>query len=309
MLTHRNFLSEVRGILTAAIGQAVAKPGNRILTFLPLAHVLARAVSLAVFEGGAAQAHWAEFGTVSGQFTRYSPHMILGVPRVFEKVRDAAAGKAAAGGKLNAAIFQFAEETAIAYSESLDHGGPSLFLKAKRTMADRLVYGKLREAMGGECQMAISGGGALSIKLGHFFRGVGVPIYEGYGLTESTAAHTVNMPGSQKIGTVDCPWAATVFVSPRTARSNCAAGSSSTVTGATRRPPPTHSTTVGSAPATSVRSTPTDTPPSPDARRTSSSPPAARTSLRALSKTGCVLTPSCHRLSSSATDARSSRLC
>nr|WP_206040297.1 long-chain fatty acid--CoA ligase [Rhodococcus sp. HNM0563] len=205
ILTHRNFLSEVRGILTAPIGQMAAKPGNRILTFLPLAHVLARAVSLASFEGGAAQSHWSDFGTVSSQFSRYSPHMILGVPRVFEKVRDAAAGKAAAGGKLNAAIFQFAEDTAIAYSESLDHGGPSLFLKAKRTMADKLVYGKLREAMGGECQMAISGGGALSTTLGHFFRGVGVPIYEGYGLTESTAAHTVNMPGSQKIGTVGQP--------------------------------------------------------------------------------------------------------
>ena len=204
MLTHRNFYSEVRGILTASIGE-VAKPGSRVLTFLPLAHVLARAVSLAVFEGGAAQAHWSDFGTISAQFERYAPNTILGVPRVFEKVRDAAARKAAAGGRFNAAIFAFAEETAIAYSESLDRGGPSFALKAKRNMADKLVYTKLRQAMGGECWFAISGGGALSPRLGHFFRGVGVPIYEGYGLTESTAAHSVNVPGAQKIGTVGQP--------------------------------------------------------------------------------------------------------
>ncbi|MBH0120437.1 long-chain fatty acid--CoA ligase [Rhodococcus sp. CX] len=204
ILTHRNFLSEVRAILTSAVG-AVAKPGNRGLTFLPLAHVLARAVALALFECGAAQSHWSDFSTVSAQFERYSPNIILGVPRVFEKVRDAAAGKAAAGGKLNASIFRFAEETAIAYSESLDQGGPSLALKAKHAMADKLVYSKLRAAMGNDCWYAISGGGALSPKLGHFFRGVGVPIYEGYGLTESTAAHSVNMPGAQKIGSVGQP--------------------------------------------------------------------------------------------------------
>ena len=204
MLSHRNFLAEVRAILTSDIG-AVAKPGNRGLTFLPLAHVLARAVSLALFEAGAAQAHWSDFSTVSTQFARYSPNIILGVPRVFEKVRDGAAAKAAAGGPLKAAVFGFAERTAIAYSESLDHGGPSLVLKAERTLADKLVYSKLREAMGDECWYAISGGGALSPRLGHFFRGVGVPIYEGYGLTETTAAHSVNAPGSQKIGTVGRP--------------------------------------------------------------------------------------------------------
>lgn len=204
MLTHANFLSEVRSILTSSVG-AVAKPGNRGLTFLPLAHVLARAVSLALFESGAAQAHWSDFATVSAQFTRYSPNIILGVPRVFEKVRDAASAKASAGGPVKAAIFAFAEETAVAYSESLDRGGPSLLLKAKHSMADTLVYSKLRAAMGNECWYAISGGGALSPKLGHFFRGVGVPIYEGYGLTETTAAHSVNTPGAQKIGTVGRP--------------------------------------------------------------------------------------------------------
>ncbi len=204
ILTHRNFLSEVRGILTASIGK-VAVPGNRVLTFLPLAHVLARAVSLATFEAGASQAHWSDFATITTQFERYKPNTILGVPRVFEKVRDGAARKAESGGKIPGAIFAFAEATAKEYSQALDNGGPSLILKAKHAVADKLVYSKLREALGGECWFAISGGGALTPELGHFFRGLGVPIYEGYGLTETTAAHCVNVPGAQKIGTVGQP--------------------------------------------------------------------------------------------------------
>ncbi|WP_305094476.1 long-chain fatty acid--CoA ligase [Prescottella sp. R16] len=204
ILTHRNLLSEVRGILNASIGD-VARPGNRMLTFLPLAHVLARAVSLAMFEAGGIQAHWSNFGTVAGQFERFRPHVILGVPRVFEKVRDAAAASADRGGRIPRAIFAFAEDTAVAYSEALDAGGPSWTSKVRHAVADRLVYRKLRAAIGDECWWAISGGGALMPRLGHFFRGAGIPIYEGYGLTESTAAHCVNVPGQQKIGTVGRP--------------------------------------------------------------------------------------------------------
>ncbi|MFX1786079.1 AMP-dependent synthetase/ligase [Prescottella equi] len=204
ILTHRNFLSEVRGILVASIGE-VARPGNRMLTFLPLAHVLARAVSLAMFEAGGIQAHWSNFGTVAEQFERFRPNVILGVPRVFEKVRDSAAHTASKGGPIARAAFAFAESTAIEYSESLDAGGPSFLLKARHALADRLVFRKLRAAMGDECWWAISGGGALMPRLGHFFRGAGIPIFEGYGLTESTAAHCVNVPGEQKIGTVGRP--------------------------------------------------------------------------------------------------------
>ncbi|WP_430335556.1 AMP-dependent synthetase/ligase [Rhodococcus sp. ACT016] len=204
ILTHRNFLSEVRGILSASIGE-VARPGNRMLTFLPLAHVLARAVSLAMFVAGGTQAHWSNFGTVAGQFQRFRPHVILGVPRVFEKVRDSAAHAAEKGGRIPQAVFVFAETTAVAYSEALDAGGPSLRLKLYHAVADRLVYKKLRAAIGDECWWAISGGGALMPRLGHFFRGAGIPIYEGYGLTESTAAHCVNIPGQQKIGSVGRP--------------------------------------------------------------------------------------------------------
>lgn len=203
VLTHRNFLSEVRGILASSVGD-VARPGNRMLTFLPLAHVLARAVSLAMFEAGGTQAHWSSFGTIVGQFARFRPNVILGVPRVFEKVRDAAAQQAS-GSPLKKRIFAFAETTAVEYSEARDTGTPSLQLRAKHAVADRLVYSKLRSVLGGQCWWAISGGGALMPRLGHFFRGVGVPIYEGYGLTESTAAHSVNVPGAQRIGSVGQP--------------------------------------------------------------------------------------------------------
>ncbi|MFF0818416.1 AMP-dependent synthetase/ligase [Rhodococcus sp. NPDC003318] len=203
VLTHRNFLSEVRGILTASIGD-VARPGNRMLTFLPLAHVLARAVSLAMFEAGGTQAHWSNFGTIVGQFERFRPNVILGVPRVFEKVRDAAAQQASAS-PVSKRIFAFAEATGVEYSDALDTGGPSVLLRVKHAVADRLVYSKLRAVLGGECWWAISGGGALMPRLGHFFRGVGVPIYEGYGLTESTAAQCVNVPGAQRIGSVGRP--------------------------------------------------------------------------------------------------------
>ncbi|MGW4482059.1 AMP-dependent synthetase/ligase [Rhodococcus triatomae] len=204
VLTHRNFLSEVRGILAARIGE-VARPGNRMLTFLPLAHVLARAVSLAMFEAGGAQAHWSHFGTIVPQFGRYRPNVILGVPRVFEKVKDGAAQQASAGGAVTKRIFDFAESTAVAYSEALDSGRVPILLRLKHFVADKLVYSKLRAVLGGDCWWAISGGGALMPRLGHFFRGVGVPVYEGYGLTESTAAHCVNVPGAQRIGSVGQP--------------------------------------------------------------------------------------------------------
>nr|WP_206038145.1 long-chain fatty acid--CoA ligase [Rhodococcus sp. HNM0569] len=203
VLTHRNFLTEIRGLLSAPVGR-VAVPGHRTLTFLPLAHVLARAVSLAMFEAWVVQAFWSDFATVTGQFARFRPHTVLGVPRVFEKVRDGAA-RAANSSPLRARAFAFAERAAIEYSRALDDVGPSAGMRVRRRVADRLVYRSLRSALGGECWWAISGGGALSPELGHFFRGVGIPVYEGYGLTETTAAHTVNGPGAQKIGSVGPP--------------------------------------------------------------------------------------------------------
>lgn len=203
IITHRNWLAEARGLLTNPIG-AIAVPGSHVLTFLPLAHVLARAVSLAVTIGGASQNHWSDFSTITIEFARSRPNLILGVPRVFEKVRNAAAAKASAN-PVQAAVFAQAEATAIEYSKALDlPEGPSRLLKARHAIFDKLVYSKVRAAMGGDVKYAITGGSAMSPDLLHWYRGLGVPVYEGYGLTEVAAAAAVDFV-DQTIGTVGPP--------------------------------------------------------------------------------------------------------
>ena len=204
-LLHSNWLGEARAILTNPIG-GIAVEGNRALTFLPLAHVLSRAVSLAATLGGATQSHWSEMATLVPEFARAQPHLILGVPRVFEKVHAGVKAKAVDGGGIGAKIFPLAEKTAVEYSKALDtKQGPGALLKAKRAVFDKLVYGKVRAAMGGSLQYCISGGSALNPELMHFFRGIGVRIYEGYGMTETTAAIAVNFEPDNIIGTVGKP--------------------------------------------------------------------------------------------------------
>ncbi|PXX68870.1 long-chain acyl-CoA synthetase [Nocardia tenerifensis] len=201
MLSHANLWAESRsdGI---ALGTFI-RPGKKTLMFLPLAHVFARAVALVAFDAKVTVAHTSDWSTLVDQFGTYRPHFILSVPRVFEKVFNSAKQKAHDGGK--GKIFDAAAETAIAYSESLDKGGPGLVLKLKHALFDKLVYSKLRTALGGQCEAAVSGGGPLGARLGHFFRGVGVTIYEGYGLTETTAAITVNTPENIRVGSVGKP--------------------------------------------------------------------------------------------------------
>ncbi|WP_049147722.1 AMP-dependent synthetase/ligase [Corynebacterium striatum] len=204
MLTHRNWLAETLGLLTNPIG-GIAVPGNHVLTFLPLAHVLARAVSLAGAMSGASQNHWSDFSTITIEFQRSRPNLILGVPRVFEKVRNGAAAKAKDGGAVKGAIFRESEKVAIEYSRALDTAeGPDRVLRAKHKLFDRLVYSTIREAMGGEVKYCITGGSTMSHDLLHWFRGIGVTIYEGYGLTEVAAAAAVDFE-NQKIGTVGPP--------------------------------------------------------------------------------------------------------
>ncbi|WP_066589244.1 AMP-dependent synthetase/ligase [Corynebacterium provencense] len=204
-LLHSNWLGEVRAILTNPIG-GIAVEGNRGLTFLPLAHVLSRAVSLATTLGGATQSHWSDMSTLVPEFTRAQPHLILGVPRVFEKVHAGVKSKAVDGGGVGAKIFPLAEKTAVEYSKAVDTPeGPGRLLRARRALFDRLVYRKVREALGGALQYCISGGSALNPELMHFFRGIGVRIYEGYGMTETTAAIAVNFEPDNIIGTVGKP--------------------------------------------------------------------------------------------------------
>lgn len=204
ILTHANWLAEARGLLTNPIG-AIAVPGSRVLTFLPMAHVFSRAVSLAVAIGGATQNHWSDFSTLSIEFQRSRPNLILGVPRVFEKVRNSAAQKAADGSAFKRGIFEQAEQAAIEYSKALDTPeGPNRVQKTKHRLFDRLVYSKIRDGVGGSVHYCITGGSAMSQDLLHWFRGIGVPVYEGYGLTEVAAAAAVDFD-DQQIGTVGPP--------------------------------------------------------------------------------------------------------
>ncbi|GAA1739630.1 AMP-dependent synthetase/ligase [Isoptericola hypogeus] len=198
-ITHGN-LSLLAVNAVAAVPE-VFKDGGRTLLFLPLAHVFARYVEILAVASGTVLGHWANLKTVTEGLGTFRPTYILAVPRVFEKVYNSAEQKAAAGGKLK--IFHWASATAIAYSRALDDPkGPSAWLRLQHKLADALVYGKLRAVLGGQARYAVSGGGPLGERLGHFYRGLGLSVLEGYGLTETTAPTSVNRPSATKIGSV-----------------------------------------------------------------------------------------------------------
>ncbi len=198
-LTHGNFASLATNAVEAV--PTVFAAGGRTLLFLPLAHVFARFVEVLAIAGGTVLGHWADTKTVTTGLESFKPTYILAVPRVFEKVYNSAEQKAAAGGKLK--IFHWAAATAIAWSRALDTPkGPSPWLTVQHKVADTLVYSKLRAVLGGQAKHAVSGGGPLGERLGHFFRGLGLIVLEGYGLTESTAPTSVTRPEATKIGTV-----------------------------------------------------------------------------------------------------------
>jgi long-chain acyl-CoA synthetase len=200
-LTHGNLLGTGRS--ASKVLPELFNPGGSTLLFLPLAHVFARLIQVACVETGARMGHTADIKNLLPDFAAFQPTFILSVPRVFEKVYNTAKQKAHADGK--GAIFDRAESVAIAYSEALDKGSPSLPLTLQHRLFDKLVYSKLRAALGGKVAWAVSGGAPLGARLGHFFRGIGITILEGYGLTETTAAGTVNTPAQLKIGTVGRP--------------------------------------------------------------------------------------------------------
>jgi len=175
----------------------------RTIMFLPLAHVFARFISVLAVAAGAQVAHTPDIKNLLSDLQSFKPSFILAVPRVFEKVYNSALSKAEDGGK--GGIFHKAADTAIAYSKARQGGSVGLGLRLRHALFDRLVYGKLRAAMGGQVSHAVSGGGPLGERLGHFFQGIGLQILEGYGLTETTAPVCVNTPSLIKIGTVGAP--------------------------------------------------------------------------------------------------------
>ncbi|MDN5894839.1 MAG: AMP-dependent synthetase/ligase [Nocardioides sp.] len=202
VLTHGNFMFEL-GVAVEELDKLFKDDDGSTLLFLPLAHVFARIIQVGCIKARVRMGHSADIKNLVDDLAVFQPSFILAVPRVFEKVFNTASQKAAADGK--GAIFQKAADTAIDYSRALDKGRVPLLLRIKHATFNKLVYGKLRGALGGNCQYAVSGGAPLGERLGHFYRGIGLAILEGYGLTETTAALTVNLPDAHKVGTVGRP--------------------------------------------------------------------------------------------------------
>ncbi|HEV7209561.1 MAG TPA: AMP-binding protein [Mycobacteriales bacterium] len=200
-LTHFNMWSTASS--AAKVLPQLFNPAGSTLLFLPLAHVFGRLIQGACVENRVRMGHTYDIKNLLRDFAAFQPTFILSVPRIFEKVYNTAKQRAHADGK--GAIFDRAEKTAIAYSEGLTGGTPGALIKLEHAVFDRLVYRKLRAAMGGHVAYAVSGGAPLGARLGHFFRGIGITVLEGYGLTETTAAGTVNTVDHIKIGTVGRP--------------------------------------------------------------------------------------------------------
>ncbi|TXK41987.1 long-chain fatty acid--CoA ligase [Nonomuraea sp. C10] len=202
LITHDNLLFTALNVLRGPL-RPLFTGAPAALLFLPLAHIFARMIQVVLLEAGAVMAHTPNMKNVAPDLQEFRPTFLLGVPRVFEKVYNAAEQKAIAGGK--GKIFARAVDVAVAWSKARAGGGAGLGLRLQHAVFDKLVYAKLREATGGRLSAAVSGGSALGDRLGHFFRGVGIEVFEGYGLTETSAPCSVNLPGGNKIGTVGRP--------------------------------------------------------------------------------------------------------
>ncbi|MFL5958560.1 MAG: AMP-dependent synthetase/ligase [Solirubrobacterales bacterium] len=201
-LTHGNFMFEV-GVAVEELDELFLGEDPATLLFLPLAHVFARVIQVAAVRARVRLGHSADVRHLVTDLGQFRPSFVLAVPRVFEKVFNTASQNAAADGRSR--VFDSAVRTAIAHSRASEHRRPGLPLRIRHSLFDRLVYGRLRAALGGRCAYAVSGGAPLGERLGHFYRGIGVTVLEGYGLTETTAAITVNRPDALKIGTVGRP--------------------------------------------------------------------------------------------------------
>jgi long-chain acyl-CoA synthetase len=205
-LTHENLLADVRNAFMGPLAATHSAPGASTLLFLPLAHVFARIIEVGCLESGVILGHCPGASDLLPDLGSFRPTFVLAVPRVFEKVYNGAEQRAIGESKARGRIFARAATIAVAYSRALDSSrGPTLGLRAEHALYDRLVYNKMRAALGGRAKFAVSGGAALADRLGHFFRGAGVTVLEGYGLTETTAAVSANHPDRLKIGTVGLP--------------------------------------------------------------------------------------------------------
>lgn len=198
VITHHNMMWDADQI--AAAERSFIYPGRRTLLFLPLAHIFARVIQITGVRHGIHMGYASSVEQLKEELGLFKPHFIIGVPRVFEKVFNNARMQAATHGK--GRIFDAAAATAIAFSIANQSGEMPVQLRVKHALFDRLVFKKIRSALGGEVTHAVSGGAALGARLGHFFTGAGITVMEGYGLTESTAAASLGTPQHNRIGTV-----------------------------------------------------------------------------------------------------------
>ena len=201
-LTHGNFLSECGNVVNGA-SDLFLKPGGSTLLFLPVAHVFGRMVQIGSITAGLHLAHCSDLTKLPADLASFKPTFVLAVPRIFEKIFNGAEAKADAAGK--GKIFHKAAEIAIAYSRALDTNKISPLLKLQHGLFDKLVYAKIRAGLGGRVEAAISGGAPLGERLGHFYRGAGIRVLEGYGLTETTAGATLNLTSAHRVGSVGKP--------------------------------------------------------------------------------------------------------
>ncbi|HET7690257.1 MAG TPA: AMP-dependent synthetase/ligase [Nocardioidaceae bacterium] len=201
LLSHGNFMTELN-VAVHDLDDLFADGAATLLT-LPLAHVFARIIQIGAVKARVRLGHSSGVRNLVADLQSFRPTFVLGVPSVFEKIYNTASLRAASDGR--GTIFDQATSTAIAFSRAQDKGRVGPVLKARHAFFDRLVYRQLRDLLGGSCAFAISGGAPLGERLAHFWRGVGLTVLEGYGLTETAAAVTTNLPSANKIGTVGRP--------------------------------------------------------------------------------------------------------
>jgi long-chain acyl-CoA synthetase len=202
-LTHANLQAEVEGAF-AMLPDIFRSEGAATLLFLPLAHVFARVIQIGALSAGVRLGLTSQIAQLPERLRTFQPTFLLAIPRVLERIFNTASQQAYADNR--GGFFDRAVQTAIAYSRAMDRGKPGVALRTRHAVYERTVYAKVRESMGGKVAWAIVGGAPLGERLAHFYRGIGLPVMEGYGLTETSAAITVNTPEQHRIGTVGKPF-------------------------------------------------------------------------------------------------------
>ncbi|HTJ70898.1 MAG TPA: long-chain fatty acid--CoA ligase [Actinospica sp.] len=206
LLTHGNLLFEIGNAVELLPALFRSDEGRaRTLLFLPLAHIFARIVHLGVLHGGAVLGHLPDPSHVAEELGAFRPTLVLAVPRVFEKIYNAAALEARSRGRVAAHVFGRAADTAVEWSRAAEQGRIGVRLRLRHAFFDRLVYAGIRARLGGRLRYAISGGAPLGEHLTRFFHGVGLSVCEGYGLTESGPAIAISPYQRPKAGTVGPP--------------------------------------------------------------------------------------------------------